>query len=173
MDTNILPDGSLKPKPKKSKPAKDIYISGGEIRDVAIAGYLLGILELEKGEEFNTPEDTEKLNTIELAIREMIAGYAKDKKRVMAKLQQISNLVMTTKENYCVQLTTLGINLLYLNFAWNERRKPLSRNLYKFWSKIEKDVTEVMQNDWDLNEKDYGDIQVQSIEFAHKILGGI
>nr|DAX61390.1 MAG TPA: hypothetical protein [Caudoviricetes sp.] len=173
MDTNILPDGSLKPKPKKSKPAKDIYISGGEIRDVAIAGYLLGILELEKGEEFNTPEDTKKLNTIELAIREMIAGYAKDKKRVMAKLQQISNLVMTTKENYCVQLTTLGINLLYLNFAWNERRKPLSRNLYKFWSKIEKDVTEVMQNDWDLNENDYEDIQVQSIEFAHKILGGI
>ena len=137
MDTNILPDGSLRPKPKKSKPTNDTYISGGEIRDVAIA------------------------------------GYAKDKKRVMAKLQQISNLVMTTKENYCVQLTTLGINLLYLNFVWNERKKPLSENLYKFWSKIEKDVTEVMQNDWDLNEDDYEDIQVQSIEFAHKILEGI
>lgn len=149
-------------------------ISSGEAKDLAILGYLLGILEMEHDYEFISPEDNKKLNKIEKDIKTFIGEYKGIKSKIMAKLKKITNIVVTNKANYCIQLTTLGINLVYLNFAWNERKKPLSYKLSNFWSTIEEDLTYLMHKDWDVHsEQNCEQEHVDSIALAYDILGGL
>lgn len=143
-------------------------ISGGEIRDVIIIAYVLGLLEMDKeGGTFLSEQDTAALAKIETEIRALLPIYTCVKSKIMKKLEKVSYTIAFSTSNYEVELSVLGLNMLYLNFARNERRgRPLSKTLTNFWDKIEKDCMDLINKHFDGDE----DIATDSYNFCIELL---
>ena len=142
-------------------------ISGGEVRDVIIIAYVLGLLEMDKDGVFLSEQDTATLAKIEKEIRALLPIYTCVKSRIMKKLEKVSYTIAFSTSDYTVELSVLGLNMLYINFARNERgAKPLSKTLTNFWSKIEKDCKDLIDKHYDGDE----DIAADSYRFCVEIL---
>ena len=143
------------------------YISGGEIKDVSIAAYCLGLIENDKG-IFMTKEDTKKVDEIANKIRQTIAKYAKKKKNIMHNIEKLSNIIAFTLADYDVQYTLLALNLLFSCLHWTERKgKMLNEELYSLWSSIEADTMYLMNK---YNDNYNEDLLVSNWNFAWSIL---
>ena len=142
-------------------------ISGGEVRDVIIIAYVLGLLEMDKEGVFLSEQDTATLARIETEIRALLPIYTCVKPKIMKKLERVSYTIAFSTSNYAVELSVLGLNMLYINFARNERgARPLSKILTDFWSKIEKDCKDLIDKHYDGDE----DIAADSYNFCVEIL---
>ena len=140
------------------------YISSGELREVAITSFCLGILESEKGLIFIDKEHTKKLDEIYEKMKELVAQYAEYKKYILNKAKRYLDNVVRIPYRQRIHLTLLALEMLFITFEPNERSKPLNDNIRKFWESIRTNV-ETLANKYcdDID----NDLLAETMNFAY------
>ena len=143
-------------------------VSSGELNDVAKIAYVLGLLEMDKDSGvFLSKEDTAILSEVEASIRELLASYNNHKAKIMKRLERITYGIAFTREDFEVELTVFGLNMLYITLQETERKgKPLAITLKQFWTKIGDKVKSLIDKHYDSDE----DIASDGYWFTVKLL---
>ena len=142
------------------------YISSGEVRDITIVAYCLGLLEMDKDGVFVNEELTKEVSEIETKIRALIANYSSVKPKVMKGLARITNTIQQIPEGLQVQLTVLALNMLYFTLQKNERSKPLSKRLQDFWEENDSKVLSLTDEYFDMSDANRDEISAETFKFT-------
>ena len=140
------------------------YISSGELKEVAILAFCLGILESEKDIIFIDEEHTKRLDEIYEKMKDVVSKYKEHRKYILTNAKKYLDNVAKIPYKKRIHLTLLALEMLFITFPINERDKPLSDTLQKFWSDIKTNVENLTNKYYDdINE----DILAETMNFAY------
>lgn len=142
------------------------YISNGELKEVAILAFCLGILESKKNVIFIDEKHTERLNEIYEKMKDTVNKYKEHRKYILTKAKRYLDTVAKILYEKQVHLTLLALEMLFITFSSNERGKPLSNTLQKFWNDVKSNVE-------NLTNRDYENILAETINFAYILKGSV
>lgn len=142
------------------------YISNGELKEVAILAFCLGILESKKDIIFIDEEHTKKLDEIYEKMKDTVNKYTEHRKYILTKAKKYLDNVAKILHKKQIHLTLLALKMLFITFSINERDKPLSNTLQKFWDDVKSNVE-------DLTNKYYEDILTETMNFAYILKGSV
>lgn len=139
-------------------------ISSGELKEVSVITFCLGILDSEKGTIFIDEDCTKKLDTISNELRKTLSLYKEHKKYVLNKTKKYINNVINIPYKDRIHTTLLALEMLFLSFQPNERKKPLAPNIEKLWNKIKGNVNDITNKYYDEVDED---ILAETFNFAY------